>query len=93
MDNASFHKGVKDWDPYEQAGHLYRWRKSSKLPITSMAKQLGLSKGTVENMINVYTFMKKHDDLNKSNWSYYEEYLKNSGIKKIGKKESRSRRK
>lgn len=76
-------KGTKDWDPYEQAGHLYRWRQSSKLPVASMAKQLGLSNATVENMINVYTFMKDHDDLNKSNWSYYEEYLKNAGIKKI----------
>ena len=78
---GNFHiKGTKDWDPYEQAGHLYRWRQESKLPIETMAKQLGLTKGVVENMINVYTFMKEHDDHNKSRWSYYEEYLKNKGV-------------
>lgn len=76
-------KGTKDWDPYEQAGYLYRWKETSKLPIPAMAKQLGLQNSVVENMIKVYSFMKEHDDLNKNNWSYYEEYLKNSGIKKI----------
>ncbi len=76
-------KGTKDWEPYEQAGHLYRWHKTSKLPLESMAKQMGLTKSTVENMIKVYTFMNDHDDLDKSRWSYYEEYLKNKGINKL----------
>ena len=35
--------------------------------------------------------MKDHDDLNKSNWSYYEEYLKNAGIKKIISKEEKEK--
>lgn len=80
---ASHIKGKKDWDPYEQAGHLYRWHTNSRLPLVTMAKQLGLTKGVVESMINVYNFMKEHDDLNKNRWSYYEEYLKNKGISKL----------
>lgn len=74
--------GRKDWDPFEQASYLYRRHEQTKLPIAYMAQELGISKGKAEKMITVIQFMIENDDLNKKHWSYYEEYLKNGGIKK-----------
>ena len=75
--------GRKDWDPFEQASYLYRRHKQTKLPIAYMAQELGITKGKAEKMISVIQFMIDNDDLNKKHWSYYEEYLKNAGIKKF----------
>lgn len=74
--------GRKDWDPFEQANYLYRRHQQTRLPIEYMAQELGISKQKANNMINVITFMIGNDDLDKKHWSYYEEYLKNAGIKK-----------
>lgn len=74
--------GRKDWDPFEQASYLYRRHEQTKLPIAYMAQELGITKGKAEKMISVIQFMIENDDLNKKHWSYYEEYLKNGGIKK-----------
>ena len=74
--------GRKDWDPFEQANYLYRRHQQTRLPIEYMAQELGISKQKANNMINVITFMIENDDLDKKHWSYYEEYLKNAGIKK-----------
>ena len=75
--------GRKDWNPFEQANYLFRRHQQTRLPIEYMAKELGISKQKADTMINVITFMIEHDDLNKRHWSYYEEYLKNAGIKKF----------
>ena len=75
--------GRKDWDPFEQANYLYRRHQQTKLPIEYMANELGISKQKASKMIEVIEFMIEHNDLNKRNWSYYEEYLKNGGIKKF----------
>lgn len=74
--------GRKDWDPYEQATYLYRRHQQTKLPVEYMAEELGVSKQKATRMIEVVKFMISKNDLNKRNWSYYEEYLKNAGIKK-----------
>lgn len=74
--------GRKDWEPYEQASYLYRRHKQTKLPIDYMAEELGITKGKAKKMIEIIDFMIENDDLNKRNWSYYEEYLKNAGLKK-----------
>lgn len=74
--------GRKDWEPFEQAHYLYRRHMQTKTPIQYMAQELGLGKKKAENMIEVIKFMIENDDLNKRRWSYYEEYLKNAGVKK-----------
>ncbi len=74
--------GRKDWDPFEQANYLYRRHQTTRLPIEFMAKELGISKQKAQKMIDVIEFMNKNSDLNKRHWSHYEEYLKNSSIKK-----------
>lgn len=74
--------GRKDWDPFEQANYLYRRHQQTRLPIEYMAQELGISAQKASSMINVISFMIANGDLNKRNWSHYEEYLKNAGIKK-----------
>lgn len=74
--------GRKDWDPFEQANYLYRRHQQTRLPVEYMAQELGISAQKANAMINVISFMIEHGDLNKRNWSHYEEYLKNGGIKK-----------
>lgn len=74
--------GRKDWNVFEQAAYLYRQKQSSGLENDTLAKSVGLTEGKVNTYINVYTFMLQHDDLRPDRWSYYEEYLKNRGVKK-----------
>lgn len=74
--------GRKDWSVFEQAAYLYRQKEASHLENDTLAKSVGLTEGKVNTYISVYTFMQDHDDLRPDRWSYYEEYLKNRGVKK-----------
>lgn len=74
--------GRKDWDPFEQADYLFRRIQVTDQTVEEIAGELGLSKQRVEKMVEVIRFMREHDDLTKSNWSYYDEYLKDRAIKK-----------
>lgn len=74
--------GQKEWEPFEQATYLYRRHLQTKIPIQSMAEELGLSKAKAQSMIDVVEFMIKHDDNDKRHWSHYWEYLKNREVKK-----------
>ena len=74
--------GRKDWEPFEQASYLYRRHLETKLPIESMARELGITKGKAKNMIEVVSYMYEHGDMTKNHWSYYEEYLKNAALTK-----------
>lgn len=67
--------GKKDWQPYEQAGYLYRRHKLHNVPIERIADDMGLTKPKVLSLINVYQFMidVKERDINK--WSYYDVYV------------------
>lgn len=74
--------GRKDWSKFEQAAYVYRQKQVSGLDNDILAKNVGLTTGTVNSYITTYTFMMNHNDLTPDRWSYYEEYLKNRGIKK-----------
>ena len=74
--------GRKDWSVFEQAAYLYRQKETSHIDNEILAKNVGLTVGKVNAYIEVYQFMLEHDDLRPDRWSYYEEYLKNRGIKK-----------
>lgn len=73
--------GRKDWSPYEQAGYLYRRTKISNQSIDSIANELGITKSSAQNMINVFEYMKENDDTKAEKWSFYEELLKNKSIR------------
>ena len=74
--------GRQDWQPYEQAGYLYRRVENQRSSEHSVASELGLTRAKVRNLITVYRFMVDHEDNNVDRWSYYEEYLKSRPIKK-----------
>lgn len=74
--------GRKDWNPYEQAGYLYRRKRDTKIPVEDIAKELGIAKGVAQSYIRVFEYMLKVGDVNQDRWSYYEEFLKNGSIQK-----------
>ncbi|MBY2941836.1 ParB N-terminal domain-containing protein [Rhizobium laguerreae] len=75
-------KGKKDWAPFEQAGFLYRRSKAHDVGSSKLAQEIGLSTRKVEHLIAVYQFMLDHGEADTAKWSYYDEYLKSSKIKK-----------
>lgn len=71
--------GKKDWQPYEQAGYLYRRHKKHSIEIPQLVKEIKLPKSSVEHLIAVYQFMLTHDEP-AARWSYYDEFLKGRKI-------------
>lgn len=74
--------GRKDWNPYEQAGYLYRTINDNNKSIEILATELGITTSYIKKLIDVYEYMIEHNDNHPNKWSYYEEMLKNRGIKK-----------
>lgn len=72
--------GRKDWNPFEQAGYLWRRINGTNIKPETLATEMGLSKTKTKKMIEVYEFMKQHNSIDPSRWSYYEEYLKSRSI-------------
>lgn len=79
-------KGRKDWVPYEQAGFLYRRYKQHGEQYDTLAIEIGMSSKKVKQLVQTYEFMVDHDQEDISRWSYFDEYLKSSKIKKARKK-------
>jgi ParB-like nuclease domain len=79
-------KGRKDWAPYEQAGFLYRRHKKHNTDIETLCKEIGESRKKVKHLIETYQFMIDHEENDVRRWSYYDEYLKSSRIKRARKK-------
>lgn len=75
--------GRTDWQPYEQAGYLYRRHKLQKVSLDIIQNELGLKKSEISHLIEVYSFMVEYKDADIDRWSYYEEYLKSNHIKKV----------
>jgi hypothetical protein len=73
-------KGKKDWQPFEQAGFLYRRFQNQKQDIPTVAAEFGLRIGEAKHLIRVYEFMVKHGEDTPDRWSYYFEYLRNNKI-------------
>jgi hypothetical protein len=82
-------KGKKDWAPFEQAGFLYRRHVAHEVDPSQLAQEIGLSKHKVEHLIAVYEFMLAHNEADTARWSYYDEYLKNTAIRKARLKDPR----
>lgn len=74
--------GKTNWSPFEQGGFLVRQVRASNKPIEYIAKVLGITASDAKRYVRTYEFMEEHNDLEPRRWSYYEEYLKNAGIKK-----------
>jgi hypothetical protein len=68
--------GRQDWQPFEQAGYLYRRHTKHGIPPEDMAREMGLPLGDVSSLLKTYSFMAEHGDADPQRWSYYDEYLR-----------------
>ena len=75
-------RGKKDWVPYEQAGFLYRRFHHHKQDVPTVADELGIKRAEAQHQIKVFEFMVKHNEAKRDRWSFYDEYIKSSKIKK-----------
>ena len=75
-------KGKKDWQPFEQAGFLYRRHKHQNTKVNKLAEELGLKPAEAKNLVDTYDFMVKNNIKDPSKWSYFYEYIKSRKIKK-----------
>lgn len=75
-------KGKKNWEPYEQAGFLYRRFKLHRDDISALADEIGLGELKVRQLIEAYQFMLDFGETDIRRWSYFFEYTRS---KKIGK--------
>src|SRR6266513_6029226 len=73
--------GKKDWQPYEQAGYLYRRFRKHGIPEDELKTEVGLSASRIRHLIRAYEFMLERDR-NPSRWSYYDELLKGTRFNK-----------
>jgi hypothetical protein len=74
--------GKKDWQPYEQAGYLYRRFKNHGVTEDQLKDEVGLSLPKIRHLIKTYEFMQTHDAGNPARWSYYDELLKGTKFNK-----------
>lgn len=74
--------GKTDWAPYEQAGYLYRRHVNHKIDTATLAREIGMPTRAVNHLISVYLFMLENKEKDVNRWSYYDEYLKSSTMKK-----------
>jgi hypothetical protein len=75
-------KGKKDWAPFEKAGFLYRRHKEQNTELSAVAGELGMSAKAARHLVDVFMFMLAHNDTDRERWSYYDEFLKSSKIRK-----------
>lgn len=68
--------GKKDWQPFEQAGYLYRRFKTHNVDEKQLHHEVGLTPAKIRHLIHVYEFMLNVNDRNPDRWSYYDELLK-----------------
>jgi hypothetical protein len=66
----------------KRAGFLYRRHKQQKVPLSDIATELGIHPNEAKHLIAVYQFMLKQEDYDRGRWSFYDEYLKSTKIKK-----------
>ena len=78
--------GRKDWQPFEQAGYLYRRNVNHGVSADDMASEMGLSKRAVNHLIDTYKFMVERGETSVTRWSYYDEYLKSNIMQKAREK-------
>ncbi|OGA39794.1 MAG: hypothetical protein A3G26_04785 [Betaproteobacteria bacterium RIFCSPLOWO2_12_FULL_65_110] len=80
--------GKKDWAPFEQAGYLYRQHVDNGVSIAELSSEINLSHRTITHLVSVVQFMIENSEKDVNCWSYYDEYLKSTKIKKARKEYS-----
>lgn len=81
---GQFHiKGKKEWNPFEQAGFIYRHLQTSKKPIATLAREIGIKPAEAQLLADTYRTMLEYYDSNMDHWSYYYEMLKKKSLRKL----------
>ena len=75
-------KGKKDWQPFEQAGFLYRRHKLQKVDLDTLCQQMGLSRFKVQQLLDTYQLMLDNEEVTPQRWSYFFEFVKSRKIRK-----------
>lgn len=77
--------GKEKWEPFENAGMLWRSFKYDSEDPQIMAKEEGISLIEIKRLIDVYSFMNEHKDAKGERWSFYYEYFKSRKIQEARK--------
>lgn len=75
-------KGKKDWQPFEQAGFLYRRHKLQKVDQETLCQQMGIGKGRVKQYLEAYQLMLDNNEVKPDRWSYFYEFVRSNKIRK-----------
>lgn len=74
--------GQKDWQPFEQAGYLWRRCNKHGIAVDKIGKEMGVAVKTINHLVGIYQFMVDHHEESPDRWSYYAEYLKPRKVQK-----------
>ena len=74
---GEFHiNGKKDWQPFEQAGYLWRRVNKHGIKHEELKQELGISSQAIRHLVKVYDFMSEQGDTDATKWSYYDELFR-----------------
>ena len=73
--------GKMDWNKYENAAYIYRRHKDLGVPLDEIAKKIGKTARTVQNMVAAFEIMLAAKDAKQDHWSYYEVLVGNQKIR------------
>lgn len=76
-------KGKTKWQPFEQAGFLYRRHFDQGVSIEDLALEVSFAKADVALLVKTYKFMMEHKKSDATRWSYYYELLKSKKVEKV----------
>ena len=76
-------KGKAQWRTFEKAGYIWKMKNEFQMSIKEISKDIGISEAEIEQSLNSYTTMKKENVKDIEKFSYFAEFYKNRGIKKI----------
>lgn len=74
--------GKKDWQPFEQAGYLWRRVNKHEIKVDVLKQELGISSQSIRHLVKVYDFMMQQGDGDPTKWSYYDELFKGKRFEK-----------
>jgi hypothetical protein len=75
-------KGKRDWQPFEQAGFLYRRHQVQKIDLDTLCQQMGLSRSKIKQYLEAYQLMLDNNEVKSDRWSYFFEFVRSKKIKK-----------
>lgn len=76
-------RGKSKWRTFEKASYVYRMKNQFGMGEDNIAKDIGISKAEVDQMIDSYVAMEKEEVKDLEKFSYFMELFKNRQLKKV----------